>query len=103
LPDPTGEFRISRQRSGEVLVLALSGELDLDIAFLKSEVQDALDTDAEKIVLDLDGLDFIGSRGIGALLHLNVMSRRDGHRLAFRGARGQVARVFQITGVDTLL
>ena len=103
MPDPTGEFRISSRRDGPILVLALSGELDLDIAHLKSEVREALDTDAEKIVVDLAGLDFIGSRGIGALLHLNVMSRRDGRRLSFSGARGQVARVFRITGVDSLL
>jgi anti-anti-sigma factor len=85
-------------------VLELVGEIDIDEArALEEAVESAMQTDAEEVVIDLAGLDYIGSVGIGALLRLNVLSRQKGGRLSVRGARGQVARLLQLTGLGSRL
>ena len=46
-------------------------------------------------MVDLSGLTYMGSVGIAALVRINAASRRDGNRLRFQGAQGQVARVLR--------
>jgi anti-anti-sigma factor len=83
----------------------LSGELDLaGIGLVDREVQAAERSDAAKIVLDLDELEFMDAAGIRLLLDLNSRSQNNGRRLRIRRAGApQVKRMLDITGVRDLL
>jgi anti-sigma B factor antagonist len=65
-----GELSVSRD--GGTIVVAVSGEVDESNA---DEIARALDdlarSDGQGLVIDLSGLDFIGSAGIRALLSVN--------------------------------
>jgi anti-anti-sigma factor len=83
----------------------VAGELDLSrIGLVDQEVQRAEESDATRIVLDLDQVEFLDASGVRLLLHLNMRSQGDGKRLEIRRASSpQVQRVLDLTGVTELL
>jgi anti-anti-sigma factor len=74
------------------------------IGWVDREMLRAESTDAARIVLDLDELEFLDAAGIRLLLHVAARSESNGERLRIRRARSpQVQRVIELTGVgDTL-
>ena len=77
--------------------LAVTGELDRELRRVEA-------SDAPRIVLDLDGLDFLDASGAGLLFDLGSRSLRDGSRLRVRGASShQVRRVLDVTGIGPTL
>lgn len=97
-----GSLGIDRRepRAGVVL-LALSGELDLATA---SSLQEQLAREAAAlVVVDLSGVEFMDSTGLGALVTANGRIAEAGGQLVIvRGSR-QVQRLLKITGVDQRL
>ena len=84
--------------------LRVEGDLELaTAAIVERELLRAEATDAQAIVLDLSGLEFIDSTGVRLLVEACARSRADANRLAvLRGPRA-VQRVFELTGIiDTL-
>lgn len=98
-------FSVQSNRVDGDQQVRLLGEMDLSvIGLVDREMQRAEKTDAARIVLDLDQLEFMDASGIRLLLHLNARSEGDGKRLRIRRANApQVRRVLQLTGVGELL
>lgn len=91
-----GSLALRSEREGDVHIVELVGELDLDGApRLEEELRRVEATDAQSIVVDLGGLDFIDSTGIRLLV---MASERctEGRFTLLRGPK-QVHRVFEIT------
>jgi anti-anti-sigma factor len=83
----------------------LTGELDLaGIGLVDREMQAAERSDAAKIVLNLDELEFVDASGLRLLLDLEARSQADGKRLRIRRANSaQVRRMLDVTGVGDRL
>jgi anti-anti-sigma factor len=98
-------FAMRRERAGADERVHLFGEMDLSvIGSVDREVQRAEAGDAERIVLDLEELEFLDASGIRLLLHLNARSQRNGGRLRITRARvPQVQRVIELTGASDVL
>ena len=95
-------FRIEHDPS-EKYVIELLGELDLAGVELASEqLEMAAASGAREIVVDLSGLRFIDSSGLGVLVSANAREY-SGTRLRFRRPSGAVARVISVTGLDEVL
>jgi anti-anti-sigma factor len=94
-----------RVDAGGQIRVGVEGEMDLSvIALVDREVERAEATDASKILLDLDELEFMDASGVRLLLDLSARSEGDGGRLRITGARSpQVQRVLELTGADALL
>jgi len=91
-----GSLAVRSERTGDAHVIELIGELDLDGApRLEQELTSVEASDAESIVVDLGGLEFIDSTGIRLLVMASERSP-DGRFSLLRGPR-QVHRVFEIT------
>lgn len=99
-----GMLTIHTVSEGEARVIRLEGELDLANAGALEEVFDeALATDANRIVVDLGALTFIDSTGI-ALLVTTLALDGDAGRLRFLLSEAPaVARVLKLTGVEERL
>jgi anti-anti-sigma factor len=70
------------------------------VGIVDGEVRRAEATDASRIVLDLDQLEFLDAAGIRLLLDLSARSNKNGRRLRIRPARSrQVQRMLEFTGV----
>jgi anti-sigma B factor antagonist len=98
-----GSLALRSERDGDVHIVELIGELDLDGApRLEAELLRVEASDAASIVVDLSALEFIDSTGIRLLLMAAERSSQTGRLTFLKGPR-QVHRVFEITDlVDRL-
>lgn len=99
------ELHSDRLDRGEHIRVGVEGEMDLSvIALIDREMERAEATDATRIELDLDKLEFMDASGVRLLLELNARSEGNGWRLRITGAGSpQVRRVLDLTGVGELL
>nr|MDT0661288.1 STAS domain-containing protein [Micromonospora sp. DSM 115978] len=98
------ELTIGVQRTAEELVLTLAGEIDmLTASRLASTVNEALVEPPPRIVLDLAGVTFCDSQGLGTLV---VLSRKASHAqslLVLSNVGDFLLRVLDITGLRSAL
>jgi anti-sigma B factor antagonist len=88
-----------------VVVLAIIGELDLaTVAALRDGVHHTLAMlPGGHLVLELSGLGFCDSTGLGAILGLFAAARDSGVHLVLAAPRPQVYDALQLTGIDQVL
>jgi anti-sigma B factor antagonist len=81
-------------------VVALCGELDLlDASDVASHLIAAVAAYGPSIIVDLAGLKFIDSCGLGVLVRVLRWTRESGGDLSLAAPRRQVRRVLGITGL----
>lgn len=96
-------LNIERDTEGEVSVLQVSGEIDASSSiFLDEEMGKALEQGA-KIAVDLTGLEYISSAGLGVFMsYISDLEAKKMTMVLF-GMKEKVFQVFQILGLDQLL
>ena len=82
------------------LVYLLHGPLTLENLFT---AQEALRSESPILILDLSGVSYVDSAGIGALVQCFASRRKSGRRLLLIAPNDQVQKLFKLTQVDTLL
>ena len=89
-------FKIGLNDNGEV---AVSGRLD---AAQAEKAQEFLDTGTDNCVLDLQGLEYISSAGLGVLLrtHKRLMGSQSGLELV--NVNKHIGDIFRYSGFDKL-
>jgi anti-anti-sigma factor len=104
---PTGEpagLTIDVEQEDARVTLVARGELTLETASLLREALADHEHAAATVVLDLRGVAFLDSSGLGELLGAHQRARRQGRRLVLaRRADSQVAQVLDISGLDTTI
>ena len=100
---PRSSFAVSLER--DRATVALSGEFDMAATFtIEPEVEKTLrEPGLRAITLDLSGLTFIDSSGLGAIVELHAESRARGIALAIVPGPSHVQRVFETTGLSETL
>jgi anti-sigma B factor antagonist len=102
IPQPM--LRVDHERSADVHVIRLVGEMDLgNVDEARAALMPAIGGDDVDVIVDMSELEFIDSMGISMLLEAQAASRRDSNRLRFRGSGDEVAKILQLTGVDEQL
>lgn len=82
-------------------VLAVGGEIDVYTSpAVQSRIADTLDSGRHRLVVDLTGVDFLDSSGLGVLVAGLNRAREVGGRLTLVCSRPSVLKLFQITGLD---
>ena len=90
--------------AGEVGVVRLSGELDLATSDTLRQSLDALrDEGRGNVVLDLSGVTFCDSTGLGTVATHARWVMESGCSLVVCGLRPDVEAVFAISGLSTVL
>jgi anti-sigma B factor antagonist len=88
---------------GQVAVIKI-GEKRLDAVNatnLRNYVADLINKGRDKIVVDLSGLEFMDSSGLGAIVACKKLAGSEGY-LRVSGAQGAVQELFRITRMDKL-
>lgn len=95
------ELDIRFKREDDVCMIALKGEVDVYTSpAFKQRLVEAIDDGCDKIVVDLEGVDFIDSSGLGVLVSgLRRVSERSGFIKLVVG-KEQILKIFRITGLD---
>jgi anti-sigma B factor antagonist len=84
-------------------VLAVAGEVDVATApGLRTQLLDLIGQGQRNLVVDLEGVEFLDSTGLGVLVSTVKRVRSEGGDLALVCTRHQILRVFEITGLTTV-
>jgi anti-sigma B factor antagonist len=92
----------TRQVEPDITVFEISGRLSLGNTLMSVEaaVKKLIEGGARRMVLDVSGLEFIDSAGIGTLLSCAGQMHKDGGHMRIAGAQGRVKHAFEIVHID---
>ncbi|GAB6098984.1 anti-sigma F factor antagonist [Halanaerocella petrolearia] len=86
------------------LIVKLEGEFDLNTAdYFKKEVGKKITAGNKRLILDLEGVEFIDSSGLGAILSKYKVLNKEGGYLVAVNLTPQVKRIFEVSGILKLL
>jgi anti-sigma B factor antagonist len=95
-------LRVQTQKSGDVFILLCNGRIVFgDDVLLREKIVNML-PGAPKIVLNLGGVDYIGSKGLGMLVELLVSARNRGGELKLASPREHIKELLRRTNLDTI-
>jgi len=84
-----------------VLIIILSGKMNaITVAELKTLLKKSIEENSIRIVMDLDGVDFIDSSGLSSLITALKGCREKGGYLRLVNIQKQVRHVFELTMLD---
>jgi anti-sigma B factor antagonist len=98
-------LQVDRHDRGDRTVLVLVGALDVATApGFRQTLQEAQYGGGREVVLDLAGLEFLDSFGLGVIIGGLKRARTHGGSLSLEvPAASRVRHVFEVTGLDALL
>jgi anti-anti-sigma factor len=91
------------EERGEALVVRLKGSLDAYLRDWTPEIESRLRAEPRHLVINMSGIDFIGSRGIGMLFHLHRVLRGLGRRLVVAEPSAPARDALGVGGITSLL
>lgn len=95
------ELQMQTSGSPETPVLSLRGELDLhNSPRLRNLLQPLVEKRPVKLILDLTGVSYMDSSGVGTMVEFKRRMERGGGRLILAGLQQRVRSVFEITQLD---
>ncbi len=98
-------MELNAQKRGPKLSVRLSGELDHHSAEQTRIMLDTLlkDVTVQELVLDLSGMTFMDSAGLGVILgRFRTLSLRGGRRIV-KGMNASVDRIFRMSGIYAIV
>jgi anti-sigma B factor antagonist len=93
----------TRNLDGQVAAISGEGRLNMVSApLLKEAVADAIFQGRPRVVVDLSGVDFMDSSGLGALVGCLKTARQAGGDLKIAAPSEQVTMVLQLSNLDRI-
>jgi anti-anti-sigma factor len=97
---PVEKFTEREIDSPERRVIEVHGDVALPDVDQLQETLTGVSAGYRRVVVGLEDCDFIDSLALAALLRARDRLAEEGRRLAIAGARGQVRRVIEVSGLD---
>ena len=93
-----------KQLESGVAVIAISGRLAIggEVERLEAAVNGLLKNQQKKFILDITGLEYVDSSGVGMLVSSLTHVKKAGGDLRLAGANPRIQRILSMTGVNTL-
>lgn len=92
------------EQSGQVTTLAVKGEVDVYTApKMKEKLLPLCEQSRHKIVVDLSGVSYMDSTGLGVFIAAYKCSLECESELVLTGMTSRVSRLLNITGIDELI
>lgn len=98
-------FRVDVKAGDVTDVLILSGEADLVAApvIIEQGIERLDKATTTELVVDLEGVTFMDSTALGALVKLHNTAEQGGKQLTLSRVPKRITQLLTITGLDTLL
>jgi len=95
------ELQLSSHEFAGAYVVSVAGELDaLSVPELDAHVAPMLAAGPQRVVLDLSGVEFMDSTGLGMCIKVLKGVRDAGGDMSLVATSPRVLRVLEITGID---
>ena len=89
---------------GTHTVLRVNGEIDMATSpDLRQQIVEQIRQGNIELIVDLAGVDFIDSTGLGVLIGGLKRARSQGGNLRVSGVQGRIERLFELTGLGDVL
>lgn len=99
-----GQLELSQHNLEQTFEVNINGRLVFsDNSQFRELVDRFRDHGGKDLVVDLSGLDFIDSAGLGMLLVAKEAADKNKMAMTVRGARGQVKEMFDISRFDAVI
>jgi anti-sigma B factor antagonist len=86
------------RKNGEIYIIDVLGEMDLYNSYkLKELVMKMLEKKVVRYIINLEGVDYIDSSGIGALIYICSTIKKMNLRLTITNIHGSVKKVIELT------
>lgn len=96
-------MKLRESFKNDVVILHLEGELNTSSApELKKKIGDEIAAGRKRMVLDMDGIKFLGSSGLGVMLGGVNRLNTEGGYLALSGVQETIREVLEVSGLDTI-
>lgn len=90
--------------NGDIVVLAIKGELDAHTArFLDNTLEDLLAQEEPSVVIDLSAMTFISSAGLRTILYAHKQALKSGGEIRLTVPAGPIRRMFEIAGFPEVM
>lgn len=102
--DPTPDHKVSCETTthGAATVVTLKGRLDaLRLDAVRQMFMDLPEKGSAKLVVDLSGLEWIDSSGVGALITLYKRARTKGGDVKVAGLQRQPKEIFRLLRLES--
>lgn len=99
----TPNIDVAVERTGEVVVTSVCGEVDMLTAPALRQVIDEQIADCRVLVIDLSGVSFLGSAGLAVLVETSHEATRRDVVLRLVASSHTVRRPLEITGLTDML
>ena len=90
---------------GDIHVVALKGRLTLGsrLSLLEAEINTLANNGAQKVILDLENVEYADSAALGVLLHASGAVRTKGGKLLLAAPNERLQDLFRLTNTAQLL
>jgi len=94
-----------RGEASDITMVVLTGQLNLGnrLMELEHQIKQHIEEGARKMVLDMTGLTYIDSAGLGTVATCAGIISKAGGKLVVVTAGGKIAQMFQLTRMDHLI
>ncbi len=94
-------LKTSFKEVGGVSVIELRGEIDLSTSpSFKEKVYEIIESGKKDVVIDLNGLEFMDSTGLGVLVATLKKTSVEGGSIRLICNKRSILKIFTITGLD---
>jgi len=94
-------MEIFDEKVGSVMVLQINGRIDaLNSSALKTKIAQLIDKNIKNILMDLSGVDFIDSSGLGSLVSCLRSVSQAGGNLKITSLQNNPKNLFETTRLD---
>lgn len=96
------DFSIEVAKNGDISLVKMKGELDAyqSIDFKKRMIEEVISGSGKIILMDMTGLSYIDSAGLGALVSLLKRASENSKELRFFGMRSNIKKIFELTRLN---
>jgi anti-anti-sigma factor len=98
------ECEIKQEQDGDLHILRLDGSLDAySFPKLESTLNGLRDNDRNRVILDCDGLEYISSAALGALIGFARRARESGGDLKLANLSPKIYNIVELLGFHKIL
>ena len=98
------EVNAANNTERSVWEIKLAGEIDIANAdVLKNQIAESLAEAKQDIELDLWGLSYIDSTGLGVIMGAYAAAKKDGYSLKLLSPKDNVKKLLNISGLDKII
>jgi anti-sigma B factor antagonist len=95
------DLNITTARDGNVCRISVQGEIDVYTSpVLKAEIVDAVEQGCINLIIDIDGVGFIDSSGLGVLVSGLRRVKENAGSMRIVCTKDNILKIFRITGLD---